>query len=175
MRRIISILSLISLVLLIAEVVCSASSIDHFFHFYNNRPLKLKFTQISVNGMSGQRISRSGILIVKPKQELVFDYPKERVIINDFEVVDYKNGSRYVYKLTGFNRVLFHLFLGQKKITDLFRVKKTGNNTFVLLPRYKSSIDRIYVRFDKNRIVGLTIIDIYSNRIIYAFHDTAAK
>ncbi len=176
MRRV-SLLFVSLLVALTAiDLYAAESGLNSIFRFYSNKPLQLEFRQISINSMSGQRIVKTGRLTIKPHEEMIFDYPDERIIINNFKVVDYKGGAKSVYKLTGFNKVLFLLFIGKEKIDDLFVVKRVGSG-YVLRPKYKSNIDVVKLNFDKdNRLKGLTIVDIYSNRIIYKFsYDTSGK
>ncbi len=175
MRRI-STLSVILLALLITLNSFASEGIDNIFKLYADKTTALNFEQTSVNAMSGQRITRYGKLTIKAKQSMVFDYKNERVIINDFEAVDYRNGQKTVYKLSGFNKILFLLFLGKEDINGLFDVKKESENKYILTPKYKSSIAEVDVCFDKKgKIKKLTIIDIYSNKTIYKFYAVDSK
>lgn len=160
--------------LLIAFNSYAASQITHFFKLYSNKTTVFNFKQTSVNAMSGQKIERTGTLTIKAKKSMVFDYKNERVIINDFEAVDYRDSKKYTYKLTGFNKVLFLLFLGKEDINSLFDIKKIEGG-YALTPKYKSNINKVYTYFKNGQIEKLTIIDIYSNRTIYEFYAADRK
>ncbi len=176
MRRGLALLVSLLVVLIATEnIYAKGDTLSHIFKLYSSKPLKLEFTQISINSMSGQRIVRHGVLVVKPKEEMVFDYPDERIIIDNFKVVDYKNGNKTVYKLSGFNKVLFLLFVGKKSIDELFNIERQKGG-YLLKPKYKSNIDSVFLIFNKHKEPrSLTIVDIYSNRIIYTFHDSTGK
>ncbi len=165
----------ILLVLLIPLSSFGSSELTHIFKLYSNKNTVLNFKQISFNAMSGSKIVKAGKLTIETKKSMIFDYKNERVIVNDFEAVDYSNGKKYVYKLSGFNKVLFLLFLGRERIENLFKVRKK-NGKYILVPKYKSNIDKIYVGLGTNgQIDSLTIVDIYSNRTIYKFYAVDSK
>jgi hypothetical protein len=175
MRKILSLLAILSVLLTANSLYAQdINHIKHIFRVYDNKDTKLDFTQTSINAMSGQKIIKNGILTIKPKREMVFDYPDEEIVINDFEVIDYKGSKKYIYKLDGFNKTLFLLFLGKKDVDELFDIKEV-NSEFVFSPKYQSNIDRVYAIFDNEQIKELTIVDIYSNQTIYRFNDTSCK
>ncbi len=161
-------------VLLITLDSYAANRITHFFKLYSNKTTVLDFKQTSINAMSGQKIERTGILTIKAKKSMIFDYKNERVIINDFEAVDYRDSKKYTYKLTGFNKVLFLLFLGKEDINSLFDIKKMQSG-YELTPKYKSNINKVYTYFKDGQIEKLIIVDIYSNRTIYEFYAADCK
>jgi len=171
--KILKILAVLS-VLLITLDSYAANRITRFFKLYSNKTTVLSFKQTSINAMSGQKITRKGTLTIKAKKSMVFDYKNERVIINDFEAVDYRDSKKYTYKLTGFNKVLFLLFLGREDINSLFDIKKMQEE-YLLIPKYKSNINKVYAYFKKGQIDKLIIVDIYSNRTIYEFHAADCK
>ncbi len=174
MKKILA-LSAILLVLLTGSVsFAKESKLKHIFRIYDNKTTVFDFVQTSINAMSGQKITKRGRLKIVPKEYMTFDYKNERVIINNFEVVDYSNSKESIYKLESFNKVLFLLFLGKKDIGELFKIDKNGDG-YVLIPKYKSNIEKVYAFFKSNTIDNLTIVDIYSNRTIYQFYDSSCK
>ncbi len=160
--------------LLITSNTLANNQITHFFRLYESRSTVFKFTQTSINAMSGQKLIRNGKLTIEAKKSMIFDYKNERVIINDFEVVDYRNSEKHVYKLTGFNKVLFLLFLGKEDVNTLFEIEKEKNE-YILIPKYQSNIKKVYACFKNGQIDKLTIVDIYSNRTIYKFYAVNSK
>ncbi len=175
MKKALSLLAILSVLLITKPIFAQdIATIKHIFKLYDNKTTELDFTQISINAMSGQKIIKNGKLTIKPKREMVFDYKNEEIIVNDFEVVDFKGDKKYVYKLEGFNKILFLLFLGQKDIDELFNITKNGKE-FTFTPKYQSNIDRVYAVFDKEQIKELTIVDIYSNQTIYKFYDSSCS
>ncbi|WP_155825409.1 hypothetical protein [Hippea alviniae] len=165
--------SLLALLTLIS--ISNAADINNIFNAYKNRDVKLCFKQVSINGMTGQKIEKDGILFIKAKKEMIFDYGNEKILIDNFKAVDVKGKTETVYKLTGFNKVLFLMFLGKKELSDLFNIKESDNGTFELLPKYESSIDNVIVRFFKDSVKEIKITDIYANKTIYYFHALPCK
>ena len=169
--RILSLFLILS-ALLIAQV--KACELENIFKLYSNKDTALCFKQTVINSMSGQSIVKNGRLTIKDKKYMVFDYKNERVVIDNFEAVDYLNGKKTIYKLNGFNKILYLMFLGKKKFNELFFVKKK-KNLYILEPKYQSNVDSVELAFCKNSIDNLTIIDIYSNKTIYNFNDSYCK
>ncbi len=163
------------LVLLILISISNAADINNIFDAYKNKDIKLCFKQISINGMTGQKIEKNGILFIKAKKEMVFDYGNEKVLIDNFKAVDVKKETKTVYKLTGFNKVLFLMFLGKKELSELFEIENTDNKTFKLLPKYDSNIESVYVEFLKDKVRNIKITDIYANKTIYYFYALPCK
>jgi len=152
-----------------------ASDINDIFNTYRHKSLKLCFTQISVNGMTGQSIEREGVMTILANKRMEFDYPGERIVIDNFEVVDEKNGKKYTYRLSGFNRVLFNMFLGRENIKELFNERRVDNSTYQLIPKYQSNIASVFVVLSKYGVKKVKIVDIYANRTIYTFYDFPCK
>ncbi len=174
MKRILTLLAILSVLLTYNAFAQDVITIKHIFKLYDNKTTILSFVQTSINAMSGQKIVKKGILTIKPKREMVFDYENEEIIINNFEVVDYKDSKKYIYKLEGFNKILFLLFLGEKDIDELFNIE-TKDKEFVLTTKYKSNIDTVYAKFENEQIKELTIVDIYANQTIYQFYDSHSE
>ncbi len=168
MKRILSLLVILSVLLIANSAFSQDDTVKHIFDIYDNKTVKLDFEQTSINAMSGQKIEKKGTLTIKPKKEMIFDYENEDIRINNFEVIDYRDNKKYIYRLEGFNKVLFLLFLGQKDIEELFSISRNGDE-YVFKPKYDSNIDRVYALFGKDRIKKLIITDIYSNQTIYRF------
>ncbi len=158
-----------------ASFSAASDNLEHIFKLYSNKTSTLCFKQTSINGMSGQKIIRDGKLTINAKKNMVFDYKNEKVIINDFEAIDYVHSKKYIYKLSGFNRVLFLLFLGKEDVNRLFSIRFKGKE-YVLTPKYKSNIDKVYAYFkNDSQIDNMTISDIYSNKTIYQFYAPPCK
>lgn len=174
MKKILVLLTILSVLLIGSVSFAKESKIKHIFRVYDNKTILFDFNQVSINAMSGQKITKKGTLKIVSKKYMVFDYGNERVVINNFEVVDYANSKKSIYRLSGFNKVLFLLFLGKKDIEELFKIDKE-NGEYALTPRYKSNIERVYASFKSDTIDNLTIVDIYSNRTIYQFYDSSCK
>ncbi len=168
MKRVL-IASLSLLVLLTADAL--GFDINDIFNVYKHKNIELCFEQVSINGMTGQSIERHGVMKIIAQKRMEFDYPDERVIIDNFKAIDVKGNKKYVYKLSGFNRVLFNMFLGKKDIKELFYERKIDNSTYQLAPKYQSNISSVYVNFLKDRVKKIKIVDIYANKTIYTFHD----
>lgn len=129
------------------------------------------FKQESLNAMSGQKIIKNGVLSIKYQRQMIFNYGNEKIVINDFSVIDYTKKKKQVYKLSGFNRILYQLFIGKKDIGDLFKVDKK-DGSFILTPKYQSNIDSVYLTMKNNKLYRLKIVDIYANKTIYTFDDS---
>ncbi len=152
-----------------------AFDINDIFNVYRHKSIKLCFTQLSINGMTGQSIERKAIMTIVANRRMEFEYPDEKIVINNFQAVDVKNGKRRVYKLSGFNRVLFDMFLGRKNIKELFDERRVDNSTYQLLPKYESNIASVYVYISNDRVKKIKIVDIYANRTVYTFYDFPCK
>ena len=152
-----------------------AFDINDIFNTYRHKNIKLCFTQVSINGMTGQSIEKKGVMTILASKRMEFDYPNEKVVIDNFKAIDEKNGKKYIYKLSGFNRVLFNMFLGRENIKELFNERRVDNSTYQLIPRYQSNISSVFVYLSKNRVKKIKIVDIYANRTIYTFYDFPCK
>lgn len=161
------------LVLLIAKAF--SFDLNNIFNAYKNKSIKMCFTQLSINGMTGQSIKRVGVMTIEAQRMMEFYYPHEKIIIDNFKVTDIRGNKEYIYRLKGFNRVLFFMFLGKKNINELFSERKVDNSTYQLAPKYQSNIASIFVYFHKNRVKKLKIVDIYANKTIYTFYDFPCK
>ncbi len=171
MKILIALVSL--LVLLIPNSF--AVNINNIFNTYKNRDVKLCFRQISINGMTGQTIERQGLMLIKAKKTMEFRYPDETVFINNFQVIDKRDNKTNVYKLQGFNRALFYMFLGKEDLHDLFAIRQLDNSTYQMSPRYQSNIASIFVYFEGNRVKEIKVVDIYANKTEYFFYDPPCK
>ena len=167
------IVSLSLLVLLTANAF--GFDINNIFNAYKHKDIELCFDQTSINGMTGQSIERHGVMKIIAQKMMEFDYPNENVVIDNFKAIDIKGNKKYVYKLSGFNKVLFNMFLGKKDIKELFYERKIDNSTYQLAPKYQSDISSVYVHFIKNRVKKIKIVDIYANKTVYTFHDLPCK
>ena len=172
MKRIL-IASLSLLVLLTVDAL--GFDINDIFNVYKHKNIELCFNQVSINGMTGQSIERRGIMKIIAQKKMEFDYPDERVIIDNFKAIDVKGNKKYVYKLSGFNRVLFNMFLGKKDIKELFFERRVDNLTYQLAPKYQSNISSVYVFVSNDRVKKIKIVDIYANKTIYTFNDFPCK
>ncbi|AEA34141.1 outer-membrane lipoprotein carrier protein LolA [Hippea maritima] len=158
------------LVLPILSSICFADGLKQIFDVYKHKSIHLCFSQKSINGMSGQTIEKSGTLKIVANKKLIFSYKNEKLVIDDFKAVDYKDNETQVYKLTGFDKVLFLMFVGKKDLDELFKIKDVDNNTYRLFPKYQSSIDCVSVKLDNDTVKELQISDIYANKTIYTFN-----
>lgn len=165
------------ILLVLAAVNVSAYNIKDFgIILKKDRNTIACFKQESLNAMSGQKIAKNGILYIKYQKQMVFDYTDadEKVKINDFNVIDYIGNKKQIYKLSGFNKILYQLFIGKKDIDELFKVNRK-NRLFILTPKYQSNIDSIYLTTKNNKLHQLTIVDIYANKTIYTFNDSDCR
>ncbi|WP_025270254.1 outer-membrane lipoprotein carrier protein LolA [Hippea sp. KM1] len=162
--------SIALLVLLILNSVCVAGGLRQIFDVYKHKDIELCFEQKSINGMSGQTIEKKGRLKIVANEKLMFSYKNERLVIDNFKAIDYRDNKTQVYKLSGFEKVLFLMFIGKKDLNELFRTEELDNNTYRLYPKYQSNIDSVVVRLDNGTVRELTISDIYANRTIYTFY-----
>ena len=126
------------------------------------------FKQESLNAMSGQKIVKNGVLSIKYQKQMIFNYADEKIKIDDFSVIDYTKNKKQIYKLSGFNKILYQLFIGKRNIDDLFNVNKK-DGIFILTPKYQSNIDSVYLTIKDSKLYQLKIVDIYANKTIYTF------
>ncbi len=149
--------------------------INNIFNAYKHKNIELCFKQVSINGMTGQSIERCGVMKIIARKMMKFNYIDEKIIIDNFKAIDIKGNKKYAYKLSGFNKVLFNMFLGKKDIKELFYKIKINNSTYKLVPKYQSNISSVYVHFLKDRVKKIKIVDIYANKTIYTFYDFPCK
>ncbi|WP_035588725.1 LolA family protein [Hippea jasoniae] len=159
----------LSLLVLLIAVNSYSFDLNGFFNSYRNKDVSLCFKQISINAMTGQSIEKSGKMYIKSKEYIKFSYPNETIVIDNFKVIDKKDNQTQVYKLTGFNKVLFLMFVGKKDLNELFYVKRLKKDNYLLKPKYQSNIDSIRFSLD-NSTKRLDITDIYSNQTRYIFY-----
>ena len=167
-------LGISAILLVLAAINVNAYNIKDFgIILKKDRNTVVCFKQESLNAMSGQKIVKNGILYIKYQKQMIFDYTNtnEKVKINNFNVIDYIGNKKQIYKLSGFNKILYQLFIGKKDIDELFKVDRK-NRLFILTPKYQSNIDSIYLTIKNNKLHKLTIVDIYANKTIYTFNDS---
>ncbi len=128
------------------------------------------FLQVSHNAMSGQTIRRRGRLVIVRGKSMEFFYSNEqKVLITNFQVEFYQHGEESVYKLQGFNRILYQLFIGKEDVNRLFHIEEKGNSDFILIPLYKSQIQTVELHLEHGKLHSINITDIYSNVVSYTF------